>query len=157
MKAQTAKRSIVILVLLAFVPALGFAQVAEHSWENLQQLRVGQRIRVVERNVKTHNGTFLSYSEDAISLRVGNDNIGIQRENVVRVSDREQSKRGRNAVIGAVAGAALGAAVGWSAGGNSGRVGDRGKITAGTAIGLGVVGAAIGASVPSNPTIYRAP
>lgn len=157
MKAETAKRFIVSLVLLAFLPALGFAQVAENSWDNLQQLRVGQRIRVVERNMKTRNGTFLSYSEDAISLRVGSDNIGIRRENVVRVSNREQSKRVRNAVIGAVGGAALGAVVGWSVGGHSGHVGDRGKITAGTTIGLGVVGAAIGASVASYQTIYRAP
>ncbi|MFB3154054.1 MAG: hypothetical protein ACE10I_06230 [Candidatus Acidiferrales bacterium] len=80
------------------------------DWNNLQQVRVGQKIEVVDTNLKKYKGTFLSFSEEAISLRVKKQGVGVQREDVFRVSLREKSKRLRNALIGMAIGAGAGVA-----------------------------------------------
>ena len=38
----------------------------EQSWENLKQLKVEQEIQVVQMNVKSLQGTFVGFSEEAI-------------------------------------------------------------------------------------------
>jgi len=147
---------VMMSLLLVAVPVVASAQAREASWENLQQLRVGQRIQVIEKDLKRHNGTFLSFSEEAISLRIENDDVGIQRENVLRVSNREKTHHGRNALIGAGLGFGVGAlmvgvlgpkehsadslSVWWIVGGP---------------IGAGA-GAAAMSAIPSYQTIYRA-
>jgi hypothetical protein len=132
------------------------------DWNNLQQLRAGQRIEVVDTNLKKYKGTFLSFSEEAISLRVGKDEVGVQREDVFRVSLRGKSKRLRNALIGM----AIGAGAGVAAAEISIRASEPGffserdfwqvpyvvLVSAGIAVGAGV-GAAF---PPGYQTIYRA-
>ena len=132
------------------------------DWNNLQQLRAGQRIEVVDTNLKKYKGTFLSFSEEAISLRVGKDEVGVQREDVFRVSLRKKSKRLRNALIGL----AIGAGAGVAAAEISIRASEPGffserdfwqvpyvvLVSAGIAVGAGV-GAAF---PPGYQTIYRA-
>ena len=132
------------------------------DWNNLQQLRAGQRIEVVDTNLKKYKGTFLSFSEEAISLRVGKDEVGVQREDVFRVSLRKKSKRLRNALIGM----AIGAGAGVAAAEISIRASEPGffserdfwqvpyvvLVSAGIAVGAGV-GAAF---PPGYQTIYRA-
>jgi hypothetical protein len=115
------------LVILFLAPALASGQTVnapnrlwaaqpqsppsgESDWSSLQQLRVGQKIEVVDTNLKKLKGTFLSFSEEAISLRVGKDEVGVQRPNVLRVSLRGKSKRLRNALIGMAIGAGAGVA-----------------------------------------------
>ena len=103
---------IVFLLSLTLSGALAAKEPDEQSWENLKQLRVGQKIQVVRTDFRSHRGTFLGFSEEAVSLSTPTGDIGIQRQNVLRVSIRERSRRGRNAVIGAAIGAAVGLAVG---------------------------------------------
>jgi hypothetical protein len=45
------------LVTTVFLISLPAQEPGEHSWDNLQQLRVGQKIEVVETNLKKHKGT----------------------------------------------------------------------------------------------------
>ncbi len=99
------------LVTTIFSISLPAQELGEHSWENLQQLRVGQKIEIVDTNLKKLKGAFLSFSEEAISLRVKKQEVGVQREEVFRVSLRKKSKRLRNALIGLAIGAGAGVAV----------------------------------------------
>ena len=96
-------------------------------------------------NVKQHDGTFIGFSEEAISLRVGNDEIGVRRENVLRVNNREKTHRGRNALIGAAIGGGAGLVIGATvlaplARNEGGSIGD-------AVAGLGAVGAGGGAAM----------
>ena len=148
------------LLVLILVPA-SFAQTIYNieAWENLWQLNAGQRIRVVERNMKTHDGTFLSYSEEAMSLRVGSNDVGIRRENVIRVSNREENKRLQHAVKGALIGAGVGPilALALFVIRPEAFFNHPGLKLFATMVGPAGVGAGIGAAIPSHPTVYRAP
>ncbi len=157
------KLSLLILPLLLsmFSVSLPAQETGEHSWENLQQVRVGQKIEVVDTNLKKLKGTFLSFSGEAISLRVGKDEVGVQRPNVLRVSLRGRPKRSTSAIVGAAIGALVGVGVGALAATRYGS-GDPGSesfiVFLGTTIGAGA-GAGVGAAVPFVPsyrTIYRA-
>ena len=163
------------LVILFLAPALASGQTVnapdrlwaaqpqsppsgESDWGNLRQLRVGDKVEVVRYNLSKLKGTFLSFSDEAISLRIGKDEVGVQRPKVFRVSAREHSKRLRNTLIGLGIGAAAGAVVGVAAvAGKPRQAGERRlSMVIGTLIGAGagtVVGAAFS---PGFQTIYRA-
>lgn len=146
--------------LLILVPASSAQTIYNiEAWENLWQLNAGQRIRVVERNMKTHDGTFLSYSEEAMSLRVGSNDVGIRRENVIRVSNREENKRLQHAVKGALIGAGVGPilALALFVIRPEAFFDHPGLKLFATMVGPAGVGAGIGAAIPSHPTVYRAP
>ncbi len=149
------------LVTTIFSISLPAQEPGEHSWENLQQLRVGQKIEVVDTNLKKHKGTFLSFSEEAISLRVKKEEVAVQREDVFRVSLREKSKRLRNALIGLAIGAGAGVAAAEISVRTDQPIGRfRGEYRSIAyvvlvPVGLGV-GAGIGAGFPGYQTIYRA-
>ena len=125
----------------------------ESDWNNLQQVRVGQKIEVVDTNLKKYKGTFLSFSEEAISLRVKKDEVAIQRPHVLRVSV-QGGGRSKNAltgmVIGAVAGLLLGVIVDYGDDLDS----NNGKIFA--PLVFGGVGAGLGSVFPGFHTVYRA-
>jgi len=142
------------------LPLLVSAQDARESWDNLKQLQVGQKIEVVDMNLKSVKGTFTSFSGEAISLQTKQDQVTVARADVLRVSDREHSKRLRNALLGGAIGAGIGLA--------AEEVGTRraqpiskyrGEYRA---IGLILVpigagaGVGLGAACPSFRTIYRA-
>ena len=132
------------------------------DWNNLQQLRVGDKVEVVRTDLSKHKGTFLSFSDEAISLRVKKEEVGVQREDVFRVSLREKSKRLRNALIGMAIGAGAGAAL--AAAENSAQANDPGpgpdlrSIAYAVLVPVGgAVGAGVGAAFPPGyQTIYRA-
>ncbi len=171
------RRSLVGLVILFLAPALASGQTVnapdrlraaqpqaaavETGWSNLQQLRVGQRIEVVDTNLKKLKGTFLSFSEEAISLRVKKQEVAVQREDVFRVSLREKSKRLRNVLIGLAIGAGAGVAAAEIFARTEQPIAPfRGEYRAIAyvvlvPVGLGV-GAGIGAGFPGYQTIYRA-
>ncbi len=150
-----------LLVTTVFSVSLRAQEVGKHSWENLQQVRVGQKIEVVDTNLKKLKGTFLSFSEDAVSLRVGKDEVGVQRPNVLRVSLRGSPKRSTSAIVGAAIGALAGVGVGALAATRYGSGDPESEsfiVFLGTTIGAGA-GAGVGAAVPFVPsyrTIYRA-
>ena len=62
------------------------AQAPEQSWDNLQTLREGEKIQVVDQKLKSQNGTFVSFSDEAITFQADKDQITIQRADVFRVS-----------------------------------------------------------------------
>ena len=140
------------MFLLVLLPGLGLAQTGQASWDNLSQLRAGQKIEVVDMKLKSLKGTFVSFSEEAISLRVKESEVAVPRPDVLRVSLRENSKRTRNLLIGLGIGAAGGLAAG--VGLMEREPGYAGAV-AGTAVLGAVVGAGLGAPFPGYQTIYR--
>ena len=167
------RNSLLGLVILFLAPALASGQTVnapdrlrasapqasaadEANWSNLQQVRVGQKIEVVDTNLKKLKGTFLSFSEEAISLRVKKQEVGVQREDVFRVSLRGRPKRSTSALVGAAIGALAGLALSAVAAETQcGRGCMRGMATV---MGAGV-GAGVAAAVPfvgGYRTIYRA-
>ena len=153
---MSGRMKLTILVLLLLVPGIGFAGSSPNDWDNLKQLRPGQKIEVVDSSMKTVQGAFVAVSEEAISLRVGKSEESVVRAKVVRVSVRDTSHRTRNMIIGAAVGAGAGLAImipleiQQSNEGNS-LAGPLAGVTAGLAgAGLGL------GAIPGNRTIYRA-
>jgi hypothetical protein len=152
------RRATLAWVFLLLVPAFALAQSGQDSWVSLGQLHAGQKIQVVDMNLKSMDGTFLSFTEESIFLRVKHGVVTVKRSDVMRVSSREKSKRTRNMLIGLAIGAGAGAAVGAAL---DTRVNyERGECCLGTVFGLlagAPTGLGLGAAFPSYQTIYRAP
>ena len=151
-KEEAMQRLLWGLFLLVLLPGLGLAQTGQASWDNLRRLGVGEKIEVVDMKLKSFRGTFVSFSPEAISLRVGSDEVAVQRADVLRVTSRERTRRGRNALIGLAIGAAGGLATGL---GIMEREPGYAGAVAGTTILGAVVGAGLGAPFPGYQTIYR--
>ena len=153
------KRIITLLLVLVtiLVPA-AWAREGQESWDSLKQLRPGQKIEVNDMNLKLVKGTFVSVAENELSIQTNKGPLTIERANVMRVSLRENSKRARNALIGAAIGAGIGIGLGAAADARFGN--ETGEehfaMAIFTPIGAGA-GAGIGAAIPSYATIYRAP
>ena len=128
----------------------------KQSWDNLNRLQPGQKIQVVQMDMKSLKGRFLGFTEETISVRVKKDEVAVARADVLRVSLRGKPKRMRNTVIGWGTGAGIGLAVGAGVDAASKETYDLGKQAfppLGFLIG-GVVGAVI--PIPNYRTIYRA-
>lgn len=151
------KRVLPAALVLAMAPCMAWAQSGTDAWENLGQLRAGQEISVVDARMKTTEGRFAAYSEDAVVMRVGRDEVAIPRAEVASVKRRGRSRHGRNALIGLAIGAGAGLAAGAIHGAAYHEEGETGVfMLVYTPIGAGI-GAAAGAIVPAGQaTVYRA-
>ncbi len=117
------KRVVETILLLLVVPGVSLAKSAQNNWDDLKQLRPGQKIEVLDLKMKTLKGTFISVTDEAISLQVGKREESVARAKVVRVSVRDNSHRARNMLLasGILGGIAVAAtAVPLMAGGNEG-------------------------------------
>jgi hypothetical protein len=148
------RRATLTILLSLWFPILALGQASQESWDNLKELRPGQEIQVVDPHMKTLNGAFVSSSHDALTLRVGNDEVSVPRPDVTRVSVRHTSKRLRNTLIGMGIGAAGGLGAGFKL--MERETGYAGAVV-GTAAFFAAVGAGVGAVIPARTrTIYRA-
>ena len=152
------RRHVLILVLFLGLPVALSAQAQLGSWSDLNRLKAGQGIEVIESNMKRHAGKFESVTDESLTLKGNGSDVLVRREDVVRVSTSSGSKRGEHALIGLVAGGAIGAGIGAASGSKTGFLGGSSRgITAlvGTAFGA-VSGAVVGAVLPPHTTVYRA-
>jgi hypothetical protein len=143
--------------MFLLVAGTAFGQAPAESWANLKVLHPGQKIQIVSMRLKSIEGEFLGFSEEAIMLRQGKDEVVLPRPDVSRVTTRGGRLRKSliNASIGALVGLVAGALSdyyddvdGSDSGANSGKLGAM-------ALGIGV-GTGIGAAFPGSQTIYRA-
>src|SRR5436190_21213408 len=87
------------LVVLVLLSGNCFADTKDKSlWENLKELRQGQKIQVIQWNSVTFEGKFQSFSEDAVTFEVKKMNLVIKRKDIRRVA--KASGRGTHALIG---------------------------------------------------------
>lgn len=142
------------LLMAIFSLSLQALQPGKASWKNLNRLQAGQKVQVVQMDMKSLKGNFLGFTDEMISLRVKKDEVAVPREEVLRVSLRGKRKRGLSALVDAGLGAGLGAIIG-AAVGAAVQEPDEFALM-GAPIGAGV-GAAVGAAAPfaSYETIYR--
>ena len=155
-------RKLAVSLLLVATPTLSRAQTPENSWAALNALHTGQRIEIIETNLKKHSGTFSTVTDEAIQLREGGTDVGVRKENVMRVTLLDKSHRLRNAFLLGGLGAGAGAGIGVATSRCSNTAGSFNFCGLGrsVAIGFGAVvglagGAGVGAAIPSHPTIYR--
>lgn len=129
------------LLLLLSIPAFAGDE-NEHSWTALKQLSAGQKVVVVQKDLKSHEGTFVGVSAESLLIHENKVEVSLPRADILRVTARGKPKRLRNALIGALVGSAAAGAAARS----------------GEAVFLGFwPGLAIGALLPVHSTraIYR--
>ena len=85
------------------------------SWEDLRLLKLGEKIQVIQKDLKSRTGSFVCFSDDSVSLKAPNGDKNVSRIEVLRVS-RHGGKRLRKALIGAAAAGGAGAEIGAAAG-----------------------------------------
>jgi len=153
---EAMRRLIMAALFLAVAPGLGYARAGEENWENLKQLQVGQKIEVVDMALKSLTGTFVSFSDEAISLRIRKNDFTVRRPDVLRVS-LHGNKRPRNTLIGAAIGVGAGAAIAGLLGKNECPGSQNCTTVEGASIAVGGgIGAGLGALSAGDQTIYRA-
>ena len=106
MLVSASKRTLVSILILALSGCLFAAEPAD--WSNLQALRPGNRIGVIQSNRKRIEGNFVSVSEGGMTLRAETD-IALTKEDVVRVYRRPRIGRKTRALIGGAIGLVAGA------------------------------------------------
>lgn len=106
------------------ITVLGLASIGTHAapaaerqstqanWVNLKQLPPGQQIRVVLNDAKSYSGPLHSMSNENLVILTGGVEQKFERRNILRVSTRGKSHRGRNALIGLGVGAGIGVVIG---------------------------------------------
>lgn len=137
-----------LLVLLWIIPV----QAQQSRWENLNQLRRGTKVQVVEQSLKSTSGKFLSFSEEDLTLEVQGKEVIIARPQVYRVSISGKNRK-RNTLIGTGVGAAVGTGIAVAI--LEREPGFRGA-AAGAVAGWVGVGAGVGALMPAAREVYRA-
>jgi hypothetical protein len=158
--AKRRRTSLACLTLVLFLglPAALTAQTPEGSWSNLNRLKAGQGIEVIESSMKNHGGEFVTVTDEVLTLKEHGSDVSLKREDVARVSTSSGARHGEHAVIGLVVGGLIGAGVGAASGSSTGFLGGSSRgigALVGVAIGA-PVGAGLGAVLPAHTTIYRA-
>jgi hypothetical protein len=144
------------IVTILLFPLIAIAHADAQTWENLKTLRAGERIQVVSQTLKSHDGRFLSSSDEAINFRVGQQEMAFQRADVLRVSSREHMSRTKKTLIGLGIGTGAGLAIGAMAGNPDAWFGRYPAMAAGLVIGA-AGGTVVGVLLPSKgATVYRA-
>jgi hypothetical protein len=149
-------RNRLLLVCLLGVSCASAAQSGHSSWANLNGLRAGQKIQIVEVTREKHSGTFVSASDSGIAFNEAAGQKSVERQNVQSVKLMENRRRLRNTLLGLGAGAGAGAGIAAAAWESHGFLGGKGDGAAvGAAIG-GLSGLFVGVLWPSHHTVYTA-
>lgn len=146
-------RKLLFLICALGMSCVALSQSSPASWKSLKMLREGDKIQVIETNSKKISGTFLSVSNDAVSLQSQVGQQTIPMENVRSVRLMVAQHRLRNMLIGAGVGAGAGAGVGAATCSAGCTVGRGAGIGIGAAVGA-LPGALAGAFFPTHNTIY---
>ena len=146
---------LLLLFLLGLAGSLG-AETRKSSWSNLNSLKAGQGIEVIESKLKRHDGKFVTVTDGLLTMKENGSDISVKREDVVRVSTTSVPKRGEHALIGLAVGGAIGAGIGAAVGSSHSFLSRGASALIGIVIGA-PSGAIVGAVVPAHTTVYRAP
>ncbi len=143
-------RPMALLLLFALSAA---AQPPAQDWTVVKALGTGTSVRV-SAGSRTVSGQLQGVTDDSIEIDSGKTQTTFKRQEVTRVAVKKEGHRGRNALIGLGTGAAVGAAAGAASHKNctgfcifyTTRAQDAGI----GAVVLGVVGALVGALIPTG-------
>jgi hypothetical protein len=145
-------RSFTALILaLVMVPLLNGAG---SDWQNLAKIRQEDRVQVVDQQLRSYTGKFVSFSEEGIILLTDKE-VTIAKADVYRVTVVSRG-RGRHVLRGLLIGSGIGLGIGAAASAPSSVKGSRGDvIAAGTILGAGI-GSLVGVAKAPQIPIYRA-
>jgi hypothetical protein len=153
---DTMRKAVLVLILCIALPASINAE--QSSWSNLNRLKPGQGIIVIESGTKHHAGKFVSVTDESLTLNEKGSEVSVKRQDVARVSTSSNPRRGEHAVIGLIVGGLIGAGIGAASGSKTGFFGGSSRginALAGVVIGA-PIGAIVGALIPAHRTVYRA-
>jgi len=85
------------------------------SWDNLKNLRQGQKIRVVLSDAKSYQGELRRLDDRGITVQQAAGEQTLARQDILRVSAKAQKHRLRNALLGTAVGAGGGLGIGAAA------------------------------------------
>jgi hypothetical protein len=130
------------------------AQPPARSWNNVKALSVGTSVRISVGS-RTVNGQVHATTDDSLALDSKKGQEMFTRQEVMRVSVKKTSHRGRNTLIGLGAGAGIGVVVGVASlhqdcTGICFLNPTRGQAAGIGAILFGVIGTAVGALIPTG-------
>jgi hypothetical protein len=126
-----------------------FAGTTKAQWENLENLKKGQKIQIVRMSSIATDGEFTSVSDDEIVITVKKNPMVIKRSDIRRVS----AVKSRTGHI--LAGLGIGAGAGFAVLASS-----SGDAVYGAMLALPLMaggGAGIGATLPAKSVIYERP
>jgi len=128
---------------------------ADAAWQELNNMKTQQSVKVYFRNGKGLKGTFVRVEENGILLRVKQGkSVLISREEILRITGRSWKKA---SLIGLTIGAGGGAVLGYA----KPPINDAGASRSGNALGVAALGAlagfCVGAAVGSEQTLYLSP
>ena len=141
------------VALLLFFALSAAAQSPGQDWTSVKALGAGTSVRV-SAGSRTVSGQLQGVADDSIEIDSGKGRETLKRQEVKRVAVKKQGHRGRNTLIGLGAGAGLGAIAG--AAYSSPCTGwcilqpTRAQGAGIGAVVLGVVGALVGALIPTG-------
>lgn len=153
------------LVLLSAPALRGAGEKGDAAnWENLRNVAPSSSVRVVLKNVGTHQGKLRGVSDESLTISTAAGKKTFARNEVLRVSTKGKSHRVRNLLIGMGVGAVTGVIVGVADPElGQGTCAQGSCVDAGTAalVGFGgaVAGTAVGAIIPTGGwhEVFRAP
>ncbi|HXR97096.1 MAG TPA: hypothetical protein VN709_04555 [Terriglobales bacterium] len=151
-----------ICFLLTFGLSLSTFAQTSGSWTELRQLHGATAVKVATRTSGSVHGNFISASESALILRVGDGERTLARADIVSASVRQSGHRARNTLIGAGAGIGVGLLYCGAAGNSILGCRDTTPRSKGWLVSMGffgAIGAILGALLPSGRwhLLYRAP
>jgi len=160
---MTTQNKLIACFLAVCVPGFSQNPVLPHKkadWNNVTALARAAEVRVELSDSRTVRGDVLNVTEDSLAVNSASGQETFTRQQVLRVSLRKPSRRGRNVLVGLAFGAIAGAGIGFA--GQAGCTGfcDGGLTAAVTGVttlsGAGL-GALIGAAVPTGGwrEVYR--
>ncbi len=141
------------LIFLGLILALPLSA-QQSNWQNLAQVRPGDRIELTDMHLKVQSGDFVSFTESDLTMRVAGKEVVMPKEEVYRVTVHGRG-RGRHVLRGLLIGGAIGGGI---AGIVAAKYPDQGAgqgVAAAAMVGGGI-GAGIGAAKPGHLFIYRA-
>ena len=150
------RKAVLFLIVFLALPAALDAQ--QSSWSNLNRLKAGQGIVVIESGMRRHAGKFVTVTDELLTLNESGSEVSLKRQDVARVSTSSNPRRGEHAVIGLIVGGLIGAGIGAASGSKTGFLGGSSRgIAALVGVVIGApIGAIVGALIPAHRTVYRA-
>ncbi len=125
------------------------------DWQSLSRIQAGDRVQVIDHQMRNYTGKFVSFSEAGITLLTADKEVTVPKDDVYRVTIVSRG-RGRHVLRGLLIGTGIGLGIGAAASAPDSVRGSRGDvIAAGTILGAGI-GTLVGAAKAPHIPIYRA-
>ena len=143
------KKVIAGIIATLMTSSLCFAAIDKTQWENLQRLKPGQKVQVVDSAAISRKGLFKEVSQDQIVIEVKDQTVTIPRIDVSRVV--LQKSKTPFVLLGLAAGAGIGLSLLGGAGGD-----ETAYYEALVALPfLAGGGAGVGALLPTGSVVYQ--